>query len=325
MNPKVSVIIPVYKVEDYLDECLESVVKQTYKNIEVILIDDGSPDNCSHMCDDWAIKDERIKVVHQQNSGLSAARNKGIEISGGEYILFVDSDDYIDESTIEKTVAVALENEADIVCFGVFKVNQNGEIIESTENFEKKTICARDAIRDLAAGTVHDYTWNKLLHKSVFSNVRFPVGKAFEDIATMYKLFSNAKKISYLPDELYFYRKRQGSIISQMKTSSLQDLFTVRKERYDYLKTNYPEAAEDAFELTAISALNFYDVSLWERVDQKILNDAVNFLANNCEEGSEINNKMKLYLCCPPLYKNYRKIKHFIGNIIKSVHNKYRV
>ena len=138
MNTKVSVIIPVYKVEDYLDECLESVVKQTYKNIEVILIDDGSTDNCPHMWDDWACKDERIKVVHKQNSGLSAVRNKGVEIAGGEYILFVDSDDYIAESTIEKTVAVALENEADIVCFGVFRVNHNGEIIESTENLEKK-------------------------------------------------------------------------------------------------------------------------------------------------------------------------------------------
>lgn len=319
MNKKVSVIIPVYNVEKFLHKCIDSVVNQTYKNIEIILIDDGSPDNCPAICDNRAASDRRIKVLHQQNSGLSAARNKGIDISVGDYICFVDSDDFIAENMIEKAVSCIEKNDADIVCFGVFRVNEFEEILESTETMKEKCVNCREAILDLSYGKIHDYAWSKLYKRKVFENVRYPVGRAFEDIATTYKTFLNSKKICYLPQELYFYRKRKGSIIDNMKESSLNDLFVIRKERYDFFKEKYPEAAKACFEMTAISALNFYDISLWTSVNTDTLNDAIEFLENNKTKASKISGNMKLYSSLPFLYKIYRRTKHFIGNIIKAI------
>lgn len=322
MSTKVSVIIPVYNVEKYLNECINSVVNQTYKNLEIILIDDGSPDNCPIMCDEWATKDERIKVFHQQNGGLSVARNNGIEYSTGDYLCFLDSDDYIAENSVERAITCIEENDADIVCFGVFRVNEFGKILESTEKIEEKTISYNQALLDLANGKIHDYPVNKLYKRKVFENVRYPAGRVFEDIATTYKTFLNSKKIYYLPQELYFYRKRERSIVSHMTNSSLNDLFDIRKQRYDDLKTKHPEVAEACFELTAISALNFYDVSLWSSVNKDSLNEAITFLEENKIKASKINSKIKLYLFSPSLYKFYRKTKHSIGNIVKTIISK---
>ena len=322
MQPKVSVIIPVYKVEKYLDECLESVVNQTYKDFEVILVDDGSPDNCPLMCDNWAIRDARIKVIHQPNQGISTVRNKGIENSIGEYILFIDSDDFIDKTAIEKALTVAEKTSADIVCFGVFRITENKEIIEATEKIKNNTVSRQEALLDLCQGNVHDYSWNKLYRRKVFEGVYYPTDKTIEDIATTYKLFLNAEKISYLSDELYFYRRREGSIIADMKSSTLNDLFLVRKERYEFLKSDYPEASEACFELTAIAALNFYDRALWDSVNPDTLNAAIAFLKSNKSKASEINAKMKLYFTSPTLYNLLRKTKHFIGNVIKAIKNK---
>lgn len=319
MSNKVSVIIPVYNVEKYLDKCIDSVVNQTYKNLEIILIDDGSTDKSSIICDEWATKDKRIKVFHQKNSGVSVVRNNGIEYSVGDYISFVDSDDYIAESMIEKAVASIEENDADIVCFGVFRVAESGEILESTEDIEQKVVDNKEALLDLTNGKIHDYPVNKLYKRKVFENVRYPAGRVFEDIATTYKIFLNSEKICYLPQKLYFYRRRKGSIINNIKNSSLNDLFDIRKQRYDDLKAKHPDAAEACFELTAISALNFYDVSLWSSVNKDSLNEAITFLEENKTKVSKINSKMKLYLFSPFLYRVYRKTKHFIGNIVKTI------
>lgn len=133
---KVSVIIPVYKVEKYLDRCMESVVRQTYKNIEIILVDDGSPDNCPQMCDEWAKKDNRIKIIHKKNSGQADARNQGMKISTGEYICFVDSDDYIDRTEIEKCINNAVRNSSDVVIFS-FNIDNGNNIIPIHFNLEK--------------------------------------------------------------------------------------------------------------------------------------------------------------------------------------------
>ena len=319
MNAKVSVIIPVYNAEKYIERCIDSVVNQTYKNIEILLIDDGSSDNSPAICDNWAKNDSRIIVFHQQNSGVSAARNKGIELSIGDYISFVDSDDFIAENTIEKAVTAVDKNDADIVCFGVYRVNESEKIIESTENIEEKTVSSKEALLDLSRGKLHDYPCNKLYKRKLFDNIRYPVGKTFEDIATTYKLFLNSAKITYLPQELYFYRRRKGSIIHNMSSTSLNDLFVFRKQRYDDLKLKYPEIAEACFDMTAISALNFYDASLWNSVNKNSLNEAIKFLKTNSEKASKINSKIKLYIISPFLYNIYRKTKHFIGNIIKAI------
>lgn len=323
MNPKVSVIVPVYNVENYLDDCIKSIINQTYDNIEVILIDDGSVDNSPMLCDNWADVDKRVKVFHQKNSGVSYARNVGIEKSSGDYILFVDSDDYIAETTIEKSANLLIQSDADILCFGVYRVNESGEIIESTEGFEQQRVLGyEEALTDISRGFTHDYVWNKLIRKEMFKGVSFPEGRLFEDIATTYKLFLNSEKVIYLPDELYYYRKRKSSIIGSMNAKTLNDLFVARKERYDFLELNYPKAAEAAFEATAISALNFYDISLWTTADRQNLDDAIQFLKINRQRAFALNNKTKLYYISPFLYRVYRKTKHRIGNVVKRIINK---
>ena len=128
-NDLVTVVVPVYNVEKYLDRCVNSIVNQTYRNLEIILVDDGSPDNCPAMCDEWAKKDSRIRVIHKQNEGQGVARNVGIENATGDYIYFMDSDDYIDLTTIEKACDLAKQHNADVVCFGLLCVNSSGEIV----------------------------------------------------------------------------------------------------------------------------------------------------------------------------------------------------
>ena len=136
----VSIIIPIYNVEKYLNGCIESVVKQTYTNLEIILIDDGSPDNCPQICDEWAKKDQRIKVIHKENGGQGIARNTGIENATGEFVCFLDSDDYLDLTTIEKAYALAKKECAEIVVYGLKSVNQNGELIKSFTPCPEKTV-----------------------------------------------------------------------------------------------------------------------------------------------------------------------------------------
>lgn len=122
INTLVSVIVPVYKVEKYLHRCIDSIINQTYKNLEIILVDDGSPDNCGKICDEYAEKDNRIKVIHKSNGGLSSARNAGLDVANGDYVYFVDSDDYIDTKLVEDNLNLAIEHDADMVCFNYFEV-----------------------------------------------------------------------------------------------------------------------------------------------------------------------------------------------------------
>ena len=130
-QPKISVIVPVYKVESYLGKCLDSIIGQTYHILEIILIDDGSPDRCGEICDEYAAKDPRIHVIHQQNAGLSAARNAGLDIASGDYIMFVDSDDWVEKNTCETVLMIAQQQQADIVCYGYNEVSSSGKILKS--------------------------------------------------------------------------------------------------------------------------------------------------------------------------------------------------
>ncbi len=316
MEGKVAVIVPVYNVEDYLQQCLKSIVAQTYKNLEIILIDDGSTDNSPQICDEWANEDKRIKVIHQNNKGLSESRNIGVSVSTAEYISFVDSDDYIDAEMIEKCMNIVCSDDADIVVFDVCKVNEKCEIISNTEDFTEGMISREEALILLAEGKIHDYAVNKIYKRNLFDNIGFPIGKRFEDIATTYKIFMNAEKIYCLQQSIYFYRKREGSITETMSSIALRDLFEVRKNRYyDILKID-GNAARKALESTIISALRFYDRCLWDNVDPEAMNDAVEFLKEHKREAGQVKNpELRLFLKAPWLYRIYRLLKHFIGKV----------
>lgn len=241
MKNLVSIVVPVYKVERYLDRCVQSLVDQTYRNVEIILVDDGSPDRCPKMCDDWASKDRRIKVIHKQNGGLSDARNVGIAGSNGRFIAFVDSDDYVDKHFIESMYMQIEKSGAQIACVGMQQFSDNVPAHLDLERNEFVVYSREDAIKALFDDTKFgSYAWNKLYDRKLFDNVKFPQGKLMEDVATTYLLFEQCELISYCPVKVYFYYQRVDSILHKVNSKLMTDAYSIGKTRYDYLKSKYP-------------------------------------------------------------------------------------
>jgi len=213
----VSIIVPVYNIEDYIEECLNSIIDQSYENIEIILVDDGSVDKSSDICDRYSSKDKRIKVIHKKNGGLSDARNRGIKESSGEYLSFVDGDDYLDKDFIKMLLELLLKNNADISVCEYFKYD-GINIKKKTKNTGSNTFNNIEAIKDIFAPSsiCEVMTWNKLYKKKLFidNDISFPEGKIHEDNFTTYKLFYYSQKITYSNKPLYYYRQRLNSIMS---------------------------------------------------------------------------------------------------------------
>ncbi len=208
MQDLITIIIPVYMVELYLDRCLNSIVSQTYKNLEIILVDDGSKDNCPTICDCWAEKDKRIRVIHRENGGLSAARNSGIDAAKGEYLAFVDSDDFVSTEFIEVLYQACKQTGSQIAqcryeyVDGDVMTKDKEEVTEPTEVFSGKEMIKGMSWRDGAYNVV---AWNKLYHKSVFEGVRYPEGRIHEDEATTHRLFYQAEQVAFVYRFLYGY------------------------------------------------------------------------------------------------------------------------
>lgn len=216
-----SIIVPVYNVEKYLDKCLASILRQTFKNFECIIIDDGSPDNSNAIIDKYVKLDQRFKVIHQKNMGISAARNAGLDIAKGEYVVFVDSDDYIADDYLEKFALKIADTDADIVICG---------FIEAYKDYEKNKVFAVESTEVIKQNILADiwpsYVWNKCYKKDLFTNIRFPVGKIFEDILTIPELCLYAQKIVCIPDKLYYYnRQNENSITTNMSSEKMYNLF----------------------------------------------------------------------------------------------------
>lgn len=219
-----SVIVPVYNVEQYLDKCLASILGQTYKDFECIVVDDGSPDNSSAIIDKYVKQDQRFKVIHQQNMGISTARNAGLDIAKGDYIAFVDSDDYIADDYLEKIALKIADTDADILICG---------FIEIYKDCEKNKVFAAKSIESIKQNILADvwpsYAWNKCYKKYLFENIRFPVGKIFEDLLTIPELCLSAKTIVCIPDKLYYYnRQNVNSSTATKNVKKLYDLFLGR-------------------------------------------------------------------------------------------------
>ena len=218
----ISVIVPVYKVEKYLNKCVESIVNQTYKNLEIILVDDGSPDNCPKMCDEWAEKDARIKVVHKPNGGLSDARNAGMAVATGEYIAFVDSDDWINEKYIELLYNAVKDNNTKMSACDVEFVYDEDYNCITCEVPDIKLYSAEDALAALIQGKeVRAVAWNKLYHKNLLQDECFKVGKLHEDEFFTYKIIDKCDCVAYVDCRLYYYVQRSNSI---MTTASIKHL-----------------------------------------------------------------------------------------------------
>ncbi len=219
--PKISVIIPVYKVERYLDACVASVAGQTYTDLEIILVDDGSPDNCPALCDAWARKDARVRVIHRQNGGLSAARNSGLDICTGEYIAFVDSDDKLEPQTLERAMAAQQGTNADLVIFHYLCTDENDRPLPAltpADRMEEELTPPQFWEKFFASGDACTYyvvAWNKLYKAELFRTLRYAAGKRYEDMFLLPHLIGQCGKIVCLNFRGYRYAQRAGSIMAE--------------------------------------------------------------------------------------------------------------
>lgn len=246
-EPLVSVIIPVYKVERYITRCIESVLNQTYKNLEIILIDDGSPDKCGEICDAYAKADGRIQVIHKKNGGLSDARNVGIEAAQGDYITCVDSDDYISIYYVENLYQCLFENGADISVCSHKKVYEEEFTIPVQSKFCNSLLSKEEFFKKmLLEKEVTCSAWGNLVKSTYYEGVRFPKGKFYEDLATTYKLYDKAEKIAVTTEKLYFYYIRSGSQQNEKFSLNQMDAIEYSKELLEFINQKYPTVSDAA-------------------------------------------------------------------------------
>jgi len=242
MKPLISVIVPIYKVEKYINQCIDSILAQTYKNLEVILVDDGSPDNCPKICDEYAKLDNRIRVIHKENGGLSDARNAGLEIAKGEYIGFVDSDDWIAPDMYEYMYNGIQKYSADIVSCGYFECLDKSNFAGGYYNPEDRLYKEKEAIEALLLLKIPNYAWNKLYKRSLWTDdIRYPKGRLYEDVLTTYKLFEKSKLTVALSEPKYNYRINDKSITGNISIKNKIESIKSRIERFTILKDKYKE------------------------------------------------------------------------------------
>ena len=260
MNILISIIVPVYKVEKYLDKCVESIVNQTYKNLEIILVDDGSTDRCPDKCEEWALKDTRIEVIHKKNGGLSDARNAGLKKATGKYIIFVDSDDWIENNMIEIMMKALLKEGADICACGI-RYNYD----TYSNNFTTKYYTGNSS-----------QTLARLYKRELWDKFSFPKGKICEDAFTTYLLVDAAKKIVQVPDVLYNYRIRPDSIMTSQYSHKNMDQEEAWRENYMFMRKKYPEHIKKSFNFYLFRVNNL--IHTMNKADKQKFNKDYNYL-----------------------------------------------
>ena len=238
----VTILIPIYNVEHYLDRCIASAVQQSYDKLEIILVDDGSTDRSARICNDWAQRDSRIRVIHQHNSGVSAARNAGLQAASGEWIIQLDSDDYIAPYAVEHMMRAAEETRADMVICDFEKGSEDTFQFEKTDNSKIQISDAVTAISRIYNGG-HDalrfaVPWCKMSKKLLYEGICYPDGKIFEDIFTTHKLLYRCKRIAILDELLFYYFQRSGSIMNADFSMKKLDYLQALVERIEFFTTN---------------------------------------------------------------------------------------
>lgn len=242
--PLISVIVPVYKVEKYLDACVESIINQTYKELEIILVDDGSPDRCPEMCDAWAKKDSRIMVIHKKNGGQGEARNFGIEIAKGEYIGFVDSDDIIRPEMYEILLKELSKRNADMIQCAMFRYTEFPlkKLPDKEDNISVLEFPSAEAVNRLLTDELITSTCPSVLMKSeIAKKIPFDLGMINEDVMWIYRVLRESKKIIITSEKLYGYYQREGSTMNCVYTEKKFDALKALRMRADSIKADFPQ------------------------------------------------------------------------------------
>ncbi len=308
MNPLISVIVPVYNVEKYLDRCVESIVNQTYKNLEIILVDDGSPDNSGALCDEWAKKDTRIRVFHKENGGLSDARNAGTDYAEGDFITFVDSDDYILPQYVECLYNNLIATNSDVSCCDfkeIYDEGLNTTFENTSESYDIKIISGRDAcfkLSDYSVSVYYVITPCKLYKSNLIKLHKFPKGLLHEDEATTYKIFFDSQNICISPQKLYAYYQNPTSIMHNKTQKNYIDLFFIFKSKAEFFqeKGDY-ELENDSWDYL-FSFLIYSHFEFKKRFDKKVLKFAAKYIAT-CKISLKTKFKFLVYYASPKLYE----------------------
>jgi len=277
-KPLISVIVPVYNVEKYLDRCIESIVKQTYKNLEIILVDDGSPDSCPVICDEWANRDSRVSVIHKANDGLAHARNSGLEISSGEFILFIDSDDYLEPDMIGFLLNNILDYNADVSRCGFYYDYENDSSVRIGESNKRILLLNSDEIiSELASGShVSGVVWNKLYRACSIKNVQFSKKDGCsEDILFNYRVYKNASKTVFYDLPKYHYNVRQDSITESDFGSGAFDIIRAKRIILQNESNNgvtYPYAVKGMIKSAFIVLSGCIQNNKFEKEQEELIN-----------------------------------------------------
>ena len=245
-DPLISVIVPVYKVEEYLDVCVESICGQTWQNLEIILVDDGSPDECPVLCDRWGQKDKRIRVIHKENGGLSDARNAGMKIAHGDYIGFVDSDDWISPRMYELLLAAMDRDQSEISCCSMELFWEDPEQVKYLSSPVNVVLDREEAQRALLRESLlKQPACNKLYKRDLIKDIPFEVGKQHEDVFWSYQAIGRAERVSVIDYVGYHYRQRADSIMGVPFSLKHLDALEAACRRYDYFRREFPELSRE--------------------------------------------------------------------------------
>jgi glycosyltransferase involved in cell wall biosynthesis len=305
MKPLVSIIVPVYNIGEYVGKCLESVCGQSYENLEILVIDDGSTDESGKICDEFAAKDKRLKVYHKKNGGLSDARNFGISKAKGIYIIFIDGDDYIERNFVSRMIDVGSSN-TDVVICGYNDVVPC-EMVMSGKESAIRLLVKQENLDVIAC--------NKMYGRKIFDdkNIRYPVNEKYEDSLTTYKILAGAKRVFYIPVSLYHYVIREGSIMNSADLiSRLNAREKAAKEAVEYFSDD--EELRQAAEIAVLTAkLAFMDAAAKGKIDKKyfkVNSEWIKKHNNMFQKHKFMNKKLNLYLKLNNLglYKIFRTI-----------------
>lgn len=312
---KISVIVPVYNVEEYLEKCLNSLVNQTLKDIEIIVVNDGSPDNSQQIIDKYAKKYKNIKAYSKPNGGLSDARNFGIQKATGEYIIFIDSDDYVAPEMLEKMYKKAMDDKLDIVVCNSINVYPNGVevIVKSNNNYSEDTVKNYLLAPPMAV--------IRLYKKELFDTIKFKKGIYYEDLELTPKLVKCTKNIGFIDEAFYYYLQRDGSIMKQKEfNAKMLDIFTVLESNKKDLEKQYKDEIEYMYisHLLRTASLRFLDYSGYQENINKIIETIKEYYPNWKHNKYYQKSSIKMKIICHLAYHNQTKIL----KLIKKITNK---
>ncbi len=285
MKDKISIVIPVYNTAQYLPKCIESVLNQTYQNLEIIIVDDGSTDRSGEICDAYSKKDNRIKIIHKKNGGCADALNTGVRATTGKYLGFVDSDDYVENDMYEILLKAIYEHNADIAECGNFYYESKEKIIirrlntSTASQFDSYT-----ALKKLIEGFLSNVYWNKLYKKDLVKDVEFPVGNIQEDVAWTYKIYASSNKIVYLDIIKYNYLVREESVMQSLAWLKKLDWFYNLNERLEFIKKNFNSLfylAQKNFLIYTLKTYMKLEINEYLDKDRKNRNELKKYILTN--------------------------------------------